>query len=264
MPGDAFGNQRVPYGVQHAGVIGLLLLTALLTGCGSTGSSKSSFIKHTVHAASGQLPPEATATLTLLDPAVLNTLPRLNPFASLIALKKIDSNPRSLLPEINPSSPIDLKPPPPPADPFSGLSLDGILYRPRNATAILAFQDGKTQIVHTGDTLVVQGQPDYQIRVANILKNTVTLQVLNPPPDLPPGQRIKALQIASLIGYNARKASPKKAAPSGMAVPPSPGEQALLTQGNDVPTEIQDLINEVNGSSTLNGTNETTETTNAN
>jgi hypothetical protein len=180
----------------------------------------------------GALPGVAAAT-TLLDVSVLATLPRPNPFASLLIsdippLQPTEPQPVEAESEIPPEYEA-VEPTPPPPNPLDMISLGGILYREKNPLAILVLPTGKTQIVHPGDTVMVMsgGSGPSMVKVNRITRTSVILKLLNPPTGLtaPP---VKTVQIASIIGFRG-KSSGQGDASSDAASGSSPLDSASPT-----------------------------------
>lgn len=175
------------------------------------------------------LPAEMTATKELLDTSVLATLPRSNPFESLLVPSGSQVDPSLLQ---NPGgAPATLEPVNIP-DPYEGFSLGGIIYHGQKSLGIVVAADGKSRIVRQGDILSASGDTGIQLLVARIDQKALTLQALNPPKELSTALHSKMLTITSLVGHQSNKtASSSSKAP------------AAETASNISGSEINALLN---------------------
>ncbi len=135
----------------------------------------------------------------LLDVSTIASLPRTNPFLSLIV------PPADAAPADSPTTPLPDKPADQPKDPFSSLSLGGIMYHGRNSLAIVTPEGGQSYILHNGQVFSISTDDmTYQAKVSHIDRTSLGLKILNPPSDLPPGMASRILRLESLIGYQGK------------------------------------------------------------
>jgi hypothetical protein len=199
-----------PTPTRWAGLLIACLVLLAFAGCGGSGSGPAAGF-----AAGGggnvSVPPEVTATKELLDASVLASLPRPNPFLSLLepVTSEEDETTEGGKPEETPS------PTPPPPDPFEAYSLDGIIYRQKGSMAIISIDGGKSKIVRSGEVLNTPTDPPYQVKISKIDKQSLTMTVVDSSLLLPPEMQSKTLRIVSMVGY--KGGSSGKSARSGKA-----------------------------------------------
>lgn len=84
---------------------------------------------------------------------------------------------------------------PPPIDPFQGLNLVGVVYKPKNAIALISFTgeigDG-TKLLKVGDPIMAGG---VQLKVTKIDQNRVDIQ------EVGGGKSTRTLFLPELVGY---------------------------------------------------------------
>jgi len=82
----------------------------------------------------------------------------------------------------------------PPADPYQGITLTGILYNPNNPVALLSVGDdvdSSRQLIKKGETFYNNGQG---FKVVNMTKSRVDIKLNN-------GSGIRTLYLPEIIGY---------------------------------------------------------------
>lgn len=227
---------------QLAWLVVPLLLAA--TGCGSQPSAlpTANGVTSTLAAQPAQVAPEIAISREMLDVSLLANLVRPNPFESLI----MPPTP----PEGQAAEETVVEAPPPP-EPFTGLNVAGIMYRGKRSSVILTVAGDGSKIVHLGDTLKT---PLYNIKVAKIEQNAVTLQVDKPGADLPTDMRSKTFKLPSLIGYK-NSGSASSGGSSGSSSAGSSGgaaQQSSSVSGpsEPLPQEIQELVKSTGSAAT--------------
>jgi len=178
-------------------VIFVLLTSLVFSGCGQPHAT-SGLADGLAAARAAQIPPELKATKELLDVALLANITRPDPFQSLIVTEK---------PTTAAAAPAPIE------NPLSGYSLAGIMYRGKNSLAILGIPGGSNKIVHTDQML--EGTNGLQIAVAQITTRSVTLQVVDPPGDLPANMRTTTLKVESMVGHKAKGSADAKSISTG-------------------------------------------------
>jgi len=206
-------------------------LCFLLWGCGGSTVTKSTLVPNNMPIT---IPPEITATKELLSPSDLQSLTKTNPFMSLIAPKSPEEDKAGVKVAI--------------VNPFGGITLSGIIFRGKNSLAILSANasdggEGKSsgsKILHLGDHFYTSDGSGTEIRISTIKKDSVTLQVINPPDSLPPEMRAATLVLPSLIGWRGKNAGTGTS--TAETNPMASSEPESGNSGPKVPKEIQDLL----------------------
>ncbi len=196
VPGKRPHNWRTGTGLAAS-----ILVLSMLTGCGKPASI-------TPNAAgnanmSVQVPPEIMATKELLDPGILASLPRVNPFINPL-IKVEEEAPVDVTAEV-----VDVPPAPPPPDPFEKFKIGGIIYRRAKPMAIIKLgNEDHARIVKDGEVFQTEGSEDtgpLRVQVTQISKASISFEILDPPENYPPDYITREFKIPSLIGYGKEK-----------------------------------------------------------
>jgi hypothetical protein len=189
----------------------ILAFTSLLTGCGKSGGPAG---LNQNNAGNSGIPAELKEEKELYDVSLLEGATRTNPFLSLLIPERTAAE----LAEQNRAEEAEVTPPP--ADPYAGYSVGGIIYRGKNSQAIIRLGEGKSKIVRLGDIYYIPSDPPMQIKVTSIDKETITFKTLNAPADYPANYKVRTFKLPSLVGYGKIEAEPTPQAN------PSPAKQA--------------------------------------
>jgi hypothetical protein len=221
-------------------VLAILPLTLVfgLTGCGGGTGVDGGIPKPTMAVTPGMINTENIAAPKLLGIQELEGLTRTNPFTPLL----IDPNQQAIpddptLPE-QPQTPLANA-----KNPFNGYTLNGIIYMGKRPTAILSLPDNKTKVVHQGDTLASadDANSEFTLKVSKITKDSLTLEVIDPPETLPPDARSTTLSIPTLVGYKGKSKESTASKATGNAADLAEAEAPPLS---GLPPELQNLLKE--------------------
>ncbi len=190
----------------------------------------------------------ADVTTQLVDVTVLANMQRMNPFTSLIAPPVLPEVIPTQDPNLPTGTPIDPtmtqappsveEVPPPPADPFEGVSLSGIVYRGAKSLAIVTMPDGKSKILHSGESFSTGGEDPAVIRIGRIDRKQVSMRVIEASGDLPAEMKTRVMKIGSLVGYQSKAGTGGQGNRRAVDTASPAGQNA-----EGVPPEIQALMN---------------------
>jgi hypothetical protein len=186
-----------------------------------------------------------------LTPEDVRLLPRNNPFRSLLDPIPTTSDSATMTKDGKPI----VSAPPPPADPYGGIGLNGILFREKQSLAILTL-GGQSKIVRVGDVLDSISAPGTLITVSAIGHNAVTLTNSNAK-KMPKEMAQHMLVVPSLIGYQAvgktgtalSMTSPQPPAALLNTMPASASgiaNPASIPEPNQVEGRVRDAIQDMN------------------
>lgn len=221
-----FQRERVNFKMVAIAIV--LLLPLLMSGCGKKGGA-SALKGGALAPKKVSLPSDITSSKELLEVSVLVTLPRQNPFESILFKDEV--------PEVIVEAPVENKPKAPKINPFLNMKLGGIIFKSDRPMAILQMGDADSKIVREGERLsnsAVTGSPE--IEVVKIEKEAIHLYAPNQDINL----SVKTLSVPSLIGFKSEGDKTASAATGK-------GTTTSAASGNDMdisglPAELQAIL----------------------